>query len=606
MKPSAAPHTHLARQFLFIPLFLCLPFIALAQQKGTVSPPNPAPAPKPASAPAAKPAPAPEAHHEGGSDHEPEAHPGGTGKTSSHVTGNTGSGDSSGNNTTNSPKTANNRTTPGPNNANRTRGSGGANGSTTPKVETDPRAPTGLNLRPRTVNTSNGANKAAEIGTARTNTSGAGGGANNQPGATKLLNGGTRTVHADGSSIDRSRTGKLTGVTTSKGATAKMDTRGRATAIHDGKGTTISRGPHGERRIETTRADHTRLVSNGKHGGFGERRFSRGGHEFAQRTYYSNGAYYSRVYVPYYYGGFPFYEYVPTIYFDPAFYGWAYSPWPVDVAYTWGWVGAAWYTPYGYYFVPYAVYPAPAFWLADYAMAQSLQAGSEEAADPAGEGSDSSRLRDGSGLVLASAHASQLNQGAAPAVVTNLMKDQIAEQVKQMIADEKDAAVKPVGAAAAPGSAPKIPPSLDSRFVLFIASSELSLETGDTACSLTAGDIIRRKEITPDANGTVAIEVVSGKNGDCSAGLAGRLKVDDLEEMHDNFRARVDDGLKSLAGTQGKGGIPAGPAAKPREVPEGQADPDTTVADELKKQQQAADATEKDVKDASAEVGSGD
>ena len=612
MKPSAAPHTYLARQFLFILLFLCLPFIALAQQKGTVSAPSPAPAPKPAPAPAAKPAPAPDAHHEGGSDHEPEAHPGGTAGTSPHVAGNTGSGSSAGNNTFNTPKTATKRATPGPNNANRAGGTGGANGSTTPKVETDPRAPTGLNLRPRAVNTSSGENKASGTGSARTNSSSAGGGAkgaagaNNQPGATKLPNGGTRTTHADGSTVDRSRTGKLTGVTTSKGATAKMDTRGRATAIHDAKGTTISRGPHGERRIETTRADHTRLVSNGKQGGFGERRFTRSGHEFAQRTYYSNGAYSSRVYVPYYYGGYPFYEYVPAVYYDPAFYGWAYTPWPVDVAFTWGWMGAAWYTPYGYYFVPYAVYPAPAFWLADYAMAQSLQTGSEDAADAAAEGSDSSRLWDGSGFVLASAHASQLNQGAAPAVVTNATKDQIAEQVKQMIADEKDASTKPVSAAAAPGSPPKIPPSLDSRFVLFIASSELSLETGDTACSLTAGDIIRRKEITPDANGTVAVELVSGKKGDCSAGMAGRLKVDDLEEMHDNFRAKIDDGLKSLAGTQGKGGIPPGPAAKPRDVPEGQADPDTSVADELKKQQQAADATEKDVKAASSEGGSAD
>lgn len=385
-----------------------------------------------------------------------------------------------------------------------------------------------------------------------------------------------------------------------------MDLRGKATAIRDGKGTTISRGPRGERRIETTRTDHTRLVSNGKRGGFGERRFSRGGHEFAQRTYYSNGAYYSRVYVPYTYGGYAFYEYVPTIYFDPAFYGWAYGAWPSDVAFTWGWIGAAWYTPYGYYFVPYAAYPAPAFWLADYAMAQSLQAGAEDAADAPAEAPDSSSLRDGAGFVLASAHATQLNHGAGSAVVANAIKDQIAEQVKQMIADEKDASTRPVAAAATPGSAPKIPPSLDPRFVLFIASSELSLETGDTACSLTAGDIIRRKEITPDGNGTVAIDVVSGKNGDCPAGIAARLKVDDLEEMHDNFRAKVDDGLKSLAGTQGKGGIPAGPAAKPREVPEGQADPDTTVADELKKQQQAADATEKEVKDASSEHGSAD
>ena len=95
--------------------------------------------------------------------------------------------------------------------------------------------------------------------------------------------------------------------------------------------------------------------------------------------------------------------------------------------------------------------------------------------------------------------------------------------------------------------------------------------------------------------------MVSSKNGDCPVGTTARLAVDDLEEMHDNFRQKVDNGLKSLSENQGKNGIPAGPAANPRQVPEGQADPDTTVADELKKQQAAADETEKEIKDASSD-----
>jgi len=88
--------------------------------------------------------------------------------------------------------------------------------------------------------------------------------------------------------------------------------------------------------------------------------------------------------------------------------------------------------------------------------------------------------------------------------------------------------------------------------------------------------------------------------------MPSRLKLDDLEEMHDSLREKVDDGLKSLSENQGKGGIPRGPATTVHTVPEGQADPDPTVESDLKKQQEAADATEKDVQEASSESGSAD
>jgi hypothetical protein len=375
-----------------------------------------------------------------------------------------------------------------------------------------------------------------------------------------------------------------------------MDVRGRATAIRDGKGMAINRGPHGERRIETTYADHSRLVSTGKQSGYLERHFNRGGHEFAQRSYYHNGHYYTRVYVPYYYGGYAYYGYIPTVYYEPVFYGWVYNPWPAPVPYAWGWYGAPWFAPFGYYFAPYPVYPGPAFWLADFALVESLRLAAEE--------TESGDLRGGAGLVYVSARVSQQNQGQGSPLVTPAIKDEIAEQVKQIIADEKDAAARQRNAGAGPVTTPAVPPSLDPRFSLFIVSSGLSLDMDTAACSITPGDILRRKDYTPDGNDAVAIEVVSSQNGDCAVGMASRLKVDDLEEMHDNFREKVDDGLKSLLENQGKGGIPTGPAANPKQVPEGQSDPDLTVGDDLKKQQKSADEVENDIEAASSDSGS--
>jgi hypothetical protein len=420
---------------------------------------------------------------------------------------------------------------------------------------------------------------------------------NNQPGTHPLPNGGTRTVKSNGSAVEKNKDGKVTGVTTAKGVTVKLDAHGHPAAIHDGHGTTISRGPHGERRVETVRADHSRLVSTGRHRGFDERHFTQGGKDYARRSYYDHWHTFARVYHPYFYGGYPFYSYVPPFYYGPAYYGWAYNGWPVPVPYSWGWYGSPWFAPYGYYFSPYAVYPAPAFWIVDYAIAASLQAAAEEAG--------SASVRREPGFMLASAHPDNQKNDGGSVVMTKELKDMIAKQVKILIADEK-------AAAAVQGNLPpdedteQVPPSLDPRFRLFISSSSASLDTDNGTCPLTAGDIVRRTEDTPDADNTVGVEVVSSKHDDCAVGTASRMTVDDLEEMHDSFRQKVDDGLKSLSENQGKGGIPNGPAATVHPLPEGQATPDPTVESDLKKQQEAADATEKDVQDISSDGGSAD
>jgi hypothetical protein len=440
---------------------------------------------------------------------------------------------------------------------------------------------------------------------------------NNQPGTHPLPNGGTRIVKANGSAVEKNKSGKVTAVTTAKGVTVRLDAHGHAATIHDGHGTTISRGPHGERRVESVRADNSRLVSTGHHRGFAEQRFTQGGRDYARRTYYDHGHMFVRVYQPYFYGGYPFYSYVPAFYFGPAYYGWAYGGWAVPVQYTWGWYGSPWFTPYGYYFSPYAAYPAPAFWLADYAIAASLQAGDETGSDDTGsDGTGSSSLRQQAGLVLASARlgdhiGAQIGDqigdqnGGASAVMSKELKDTIAKQVKTILENEKAAAAT-VGNLPTDEDAEQVPPSLDPRFKLFIASSSLSLDTDDGTCALTAGDIVRRTADTPDANNTVAVEVASSKKDDCAMGTASRIALDDLEEMHDSFRQKIDDGLKSLSEKQGKGGIPSGPAAVVHRQHEGEATPDPAVESDLKKQQQAADATEKDVQDISPDGGSTD
>ena len=590
-------------------LLSVLPASASAQKSAPPPPPPPkksAPAPaRPAPAPA--PASRPSSHDSAGD----AGHSGGdNGKT-----GNGGSHDAK----TNAGNTANGHTSSGPNvGGNRPTGNAGnashannnANNRNNRAPASKPAPPANETIiRDVTPNSASGKSGASSKGAgappangktawgapANKNAANANR-ANNQPGTHPLPNGGTRIVKANGSAVEKNKDGKVTGVTTAKGVSVKFDAHGRPAAIHDGHGTSISRGPHGERRVETVRADHSLLVSTGRHRGFAEQHFTQGGRDYARRSYFDHGHIFARVYRPYYYGGYAFYSYVPGFYYGPAFYGWAYNGWLVPVAYTWGWYGSPWFAPYGYYFSPYGVYPAPAFWIADYAIAASLQDGADEAG--------SANLRREPGFVLASAHPDDQN-GGATVVMNKEVKDMIAKQVKIIIADEK-AAVAALGNLPSDEDAEQLPPSLDPRFKLFLASYSLSLDTNDGACALTAGDVVRRTGETPDADNTVGVEVASSKKDDCAVGTASRMALDDLEEMHDSFRQKVDDGLKSLSENQGKGGIPSGPAATVHPLVEGEATPDPAVESDLEKQQQAADATEKDVQDISPDAGSTD
>ena len=655
MKLSRESLIGLIRSSFLILLLISLPSVASGQKKsGGGSAPAPAPHAAPAPAPHAAAAPHPSGG--GAAGGHPGGAAGGAGANNRTATGagannrtaagaNNRAGTGAGaNNKTATGTTGANRTVTGTTGANKTTtGTTGANRTTTGTNRTttgttgtnrtgtgttgaNAKTTTGVGTNAKNANTTGAGNKAGGAGAKGAATGGAGAGkvattggagagkgaatgagkgaaggaakGNNTPGTHTLANGGTKTVRPNGSAVEKNKSGKVTGVTTSKGTTAKMDAHGRATHITNAKGTNINRGPNGGRRVESARANHGRVVSNGKRGGFSERRFNRGGREYARRSYYRNGRYYGRVYRPYYYGGYGYYGYVSPYYYGPAYYGWAYNPWPAPVYYSWGWGGAPWYQPYGYYFQPYPYYPSPAWWITDFVVAASLQAAAEAAAE-------GNNVNGEPGFVYASAHLQAKKDDGKSAVLTKEIKDGIAEQVKLIIADEKAEAAAQGTAAADPGK-DHVPPSLDPRFTLFMAQTDLSLDTDDGACALTPGDVVRRTEDTPDADNMVAVEVVSSKKDDCAIGTASKMKVDDVEEMHDSFRQQVDDGLKSLAENKGKGGIPNGPDATTKAVPEGQTAPDLTVADDLKQAEAEADETEKDVQDASSDSGSAD
>jgi hypothetical protein len=183
---------------------------------------------------------------------------------------------------------------------------------------------------------------------------------------------------------------------------------------------------------------------------------------------------------------------------------------------------------------------------------------------------------------------------ATATALTPETKQAIADEVKAQLAAEQAAASSPQ-AAAAPSN-DQLPEALDPKVRTFIVSKALSEQTDDgTICSLSSGDVLTRIANTPDANQNVRVLVTSSQNNDCQAGMQLAVSLQDMQDMHNDFRQKIAEGLQALADNQGKNGMASGPPADPRPVEEGQAQPDTDAASQLDQQQHDADRAQAEV-----------
>ena len=360
------------------------------------------------------------------------------------------------------------------------------------------------------------------------------------------------------------------------------DSRGRDLAVH--------RDLRGGTRFETRGAGGRRIVGYGHGRGFTERRFvNRGGRVYVQRTYVYGGRRYAYAYRSYYWHGSPYYGYAPAFYFHAGFYGWAYNPWAAPVYYNWGWGGNPWFVGYGYYFNPYPVYPSASLWLTDYLLAESLKAAYEARADANAnamqqDANDSTNNGGGGGQVALSPEVKQM----------------IADEVKRQLDAERNAAAQPAPAAnqsQAPQSAnnqpEETPAALDPNQRVFVVAGNVDMAADSGECAVTAGDVLVR---SGEPNGSkIGVSVVSSKKGDCVVGTNADVEISDLQEMHNQFREKLDSGLKTLADNSGKNGLPKAPdtGTTGGEVPAPQ--PDADADNELQGQQKDAESAEQAV-----------
>jgi hypothetical protein len=361
---------------------------------------------------------------------------------------------------------------------------------------------------------------------------------------------------------------------------------GRVSDVHDAqRGMDVHNGLNGSRQVSITRADGNRMVFERGRPGYAQRPYSFQGQDFARRTYYYNGHETTRYYRSFGFHGVSVNVYAPGFYFGPGFYGWAYHPWPGPIHYGWGWHGSPWYGYYGWYFAPYPEYLGASYWLTDYMLAQDLQA-SYAAQQAAGD--------------LDAAPAAPAD-GATE--LTPEVKQEIADEVRNELALENSEAQQtaqeqPID----PGSSGIARLLSDGRQHVFVASDALDLVNSDgQECAISEGDVLLLKTPPPADSTTANLVVLASKGGkECAKFSAVSVPLTDLQEMQNQMRSTIDQGLQELQAKQGKDGLPpAPPAALAKPVqPEYAAiapPPDSQDAAALQQQEQQGDQALKEV-----------
>ena len=373
--------------------------------------------------------------------------------------------------------------------------------------------------------------------------------------------------------------------TTGNGNVVRTRPNGKLSDVHDARsGTDVHHGLNGNRRVSVERADHSRVFAERGRRGFVQRPYSFHGHDFARRSYFYHGRSYDRFYRGYGYRGVFLNVYSPGFYFAPGFYGWAYNPWAMPITFGWGWGGSPWYGYYGGYFSPYSTYPSAAYWLTDYMISTDLQA-AYAAHQEAGE-------------VDGAPYAA-----GGPPELTPDVKQQIADEVRNQLALENQEAQQNAQQQDIDPASSGVARMLgDGRPHVFVAGAALDLvDANGQECGISDGDVLALRTPPPSDATQADLVVMASKGGqECQKGNTVTVQLADLQEMQNQMRETIDQGLQELQAKQGKGGLPPAPpsaqvAVTPAVYTTIAPPPDANVASEIQQETQQGDQAEQGV-----------
>jgi hypothetical protein len=394
------------------------------------------------------------------------------------------------------------------------------------------------------------------------------------------------------------------------GAAIRTRADGSRSDIHDPKrGMDIHRGLDGNRRTTVERPDHSRIVAERGGRGYVQHPYMFHGHEFGHRTYYEHGRAYDRFYGRSAYHGGYLDVYAPARFYPYGFYGYAYAPWAEPVPYAWGWGAAPWYGYYGAYYAPYPVYPAPAFWLADFVIAASLQAAFiAQASTDLGPVPTSPPLYLEASRYIADLLVDPAAADAKPAMSPEV-KQAVADEIQAVVAQEQaEARANAAKQDSDPGKNNVAQLLSDGKAHVFVGGTDVDIVAASgQECAFSQGDVLRVATAPADSADTASATVLASKGGkECTPGAGVSVAVTDLQDMHNHMREQVDDGLAELQSKQGKNGLPSAPAGAaaapaPSAFAASAPAPDADAGRQISEQAGQADLAERDAAAAPAE-----
>jgi hypothetical protein len=325
----------------------------------------------------------------------------------------------------------------------------------------------------------------------------------------------------------------------------RFDRKGRITEVHNWL-VDIFHGPHGIRTIVEQRPDGKVLVSTGPHSGYLEDTFSAGGATYLRRSYLTGHSQLVRIYRAYDDHGQRHYRYIPAWSYPAAFYDWTRKPWYPPVIYRWFPNPPRWLNAYGHYCTASLVNLHVSDWIVDYLFIGIF----DDANEIDGEGSGS----DASAAAPQDSGDGDTVYAGTDTLITPELKQAIADEVQQQLNEEAADADPSSQASQEPGIAEEWTPN---RYFVAGNPIEAATEDGHT-CLLDAGNVLRL-DSAPSWPPHAKLTVVASRRADCPADARVNVPLDQLEEMENSFRARLDDGLQALYAQQKQNGLPAIP-----------------------------------------------
>jgi len=317
---------------------------------------------------------------------------------------------------------------------------------------------------------------------------------------------------------------------------------GNVSDVHDARsGLDLHIGLMGNRSFVSLRPDHSSVFFEKGRPGWVQHPYSFHGRDFARRTFVDHGMVYSRFYRGYMYQGALLEVYAPTWFYPQSYYGWIFRPWLRPIAYSWDWRDDSWYSGESYYFTPSSTYPSATYWLADYLIATDLALGYQ------------AQVEAGLPILIAPPDA---------ALITPEVKAQIAGEVQTQLNLEQQMAQQP-----------DADPSLGSIGAVFndvayghthvfvVSGMVDAVDSRGRECSLSDGDVLLLQSVPAPSFDSANLVVLAEKGGlECARGAVISLSFASLQEMLNQMRATIDQGLQELLNRQGPGGLPDLPA----------------------------------------------